>query len=157
MSNKNYKKRMYAMLTNQCNLSCPHCDVKRNYDGFNEEAFLKEFMKFDGLIVLFGGEATLHKDRFLKMVSLGKANSVATNLTTDINDDMIAALKKVFIGTSWNPHRFNDREYKKWLSNLKLLEHNNIDCRVLITLTDDLLAMDIQDIMDMILMWDRDY
>ena len=59
-------KELYAVLTNQCNLSCPHCDIKSSeLDDYNKELFLNAIKEFDGNIILFGGEPTLYKNRQL--------------------------------------------------------------------------------------------
>lgn len=150
-------KQLYVIVTNECDLSCPHCDIKSlSKDNFNEEIFMNILKEFNGDIILFGGEPTLHKDRLLKILSLDKATSISTNLV-NLDDDIIPYLKDLYIATSWNFYRFNPIQCYLWLNNLKRLHANNISCRVLITLTKDLIESDVNEFIDMIKVWDKEY
>lgn len=149
-------KQLYAILTNQCNLSCSHCDIKSSDDGFNEEAFIKALNEFDGHVILFGGEPTLYKDRLMKILSLDKAVSISTNLVK-LDDGFIEYFKNLSVATSWNLNRFSPVEYYSWLNNLKRLHDNGISCRVLITLTKDLIKCDIHEFINVIKIWDNEY
>lgn len=154
-------KTLYALITKQCNLSCPHCDVKNNVkDNYNHEKFIEQVRNFDGSIVFFGGECTLYQNRLLSIayddIVSTKNKSISTNLTI-LNDDLINLFKDIKnIATSWNPHRFNDDEYQTWLENLNILSKNNIKVLVLITLTQDLIDIDPKDFMKIISSWNKD-
>ena len=150
-------RQIYAMLTNNCNLSCPHCDIKSSDDGYNEEAFIDALNKAEGRIVLFGGEPTLYRDRLIKILSLNKASSISTNLTTKLDDEIISHLKKLSIGSSWNLNRFSPAEYQAWLNNLKILDENGMGCTVLITLTEDLIEHDINEFINLVKDWDKSF
>lgn len=45
---------------------------------------------------------------------------------------------KVSIATSWNPNRFNSKQWEQWLTTCQYLHLNSIPTKVLITLTPDL-------------------
>jgi MoaA/NifB/PqqE/SkfB family radical SAM enzyme len=147
---------LYALPTKQCNLTCAHCDVKNVVDDYNEEAFLGAIRKFDGSIVLFGGEPSLYKERLLKAVATGKINSITTNLI-NLDDELIQIYKDLFVGTSWNKVRFFGNQFSLWLSNLKKLEENEIVCTVLITLTGELINDDIENFFSLIKNLDENY
>lgn len=74
-------KTLYAIPWYQCNLKCPHCDVRDTSTEFNPEKFIEELKKVEAEnIVLFGGEPLLHEDWFMKILETGKLTSVSTNL-----------------------------------------------------------------------------
>ena len=150
-------KELYAVVTNQCDLSCPHCDIKSQaLDNYNEELFINTLKEFDGNIILFGGEPTLHKDRLLKILSLNKAMSISTNLV-NLDKDFIPYFKNLYVATSWNHLRFTYFQYRAWLNNLKLLHENEISCRVLITLTKDLIQSSPTRFIEMVKIWNSEY
>ena len=70
----NENSHLYALLTQNCNLQCPHCMIYNNTkeDFFNEERFLDVLRNWKGDITLFGGEPTLYRDRFMKAINTGK-------------------------------------------------------------------------------------
>jgi len=148
-------KYLYAKLTNDCNLSCPHCNVLCE-NNWNEEKFFDEINKFDGEIIAFGGEPTLYRDRLIRLLQQNKTVSITTNLMI-LDDELISYYKKIHVGTSWNLNRFSDNQYQTWLKNLKLLEEHSIEVLVLITMTEDLIRMDINKFMRMINLWDKEY
>ena len=147
-------KDLYALVTNQCDLSCPHCDIKSTQvDDYNADKFLNTIRDFDGNVIIFGGEPTLHKDRLLEILSLHKASSISTNLV-NLDPEIIPYIKNLNIATSWNKSRFTESQYQQWLDNLKVLNGNKIGCMVMITLTDDLINADIDEFIAMIIEWD---
>lgn len=133
-------KKVYIIPTYHCNLNCSHCDLHLKKDNFNESFYdiLKNIDVDFG--ILFGGEPTLYKDRLIKCLETNKINSISTNLLI-LDNELISLYKQynIDIATSWNPLRFNDKQYQLWLKNLKLLELNNLSCIIMITLTEDLL------------------
>jgi hypothetical protein len=60
------------------------------------------------------------------------------------------------VGTSWNYNRFTDIQYHSWINNLKRLHENDISCRVLITLTKDLIESDVNEFIKLITHWDEE-
>lgn len=149
-------KTLYAIPTNLCNLSCSHCNIKDITDNYNEEEFLRQLYNFDGHITLFGGEPTLFPDRLIKALETKKVTSITTNLIT-LNDELIKKYRNLYVATSWNYNRFVGNQYSTWLANLKKLEHNDVTCMVLITVTKDLINSDIDEFMNMVRTWDREY
>lgn len=151
-------KKVYALLTRQCNLSCPHCDIRSIEDNFNRDKFMEQLKQFDGRIVLFGGEPTLHQDRLMDIYYSNedirkKIDTISTNLI-NMNDEIIKLIKDIgSIGTSWNPHRFTDEQYKIWLRHLDVLADNDIVTIVLVTLTDDLFQIEPSDFIKMVKTW----
>lgn len=153
-------KMVYALLTRQCNLSCPHCDVKNIEDTFDREKFLDQLLKFNGDIVLFGGEPTIYRDRLFDVVNECKKagkhiKSISTNLM--ILDSQLVELYKTFDGvaTSWNPNRFNNIQYSIWIHNCKTLSSvGGIRPTILVTLDNDLLDMGVDEFLKVVDDWD---
>jgi sulfatase maturation enzyme AslB (radical SAM superfamily) len=149
-------KTLYAVVTNHCNLSCRHCNIKDSADSYDEDKFLSRIKEYDGDITLFGGEPTLYKERLMKVLSTNKITSISTNLI-NLDDDLIKQYKDIYVATSWNHSRFIDAQYQIWLRNLKTLEAHGITCMVLITLTDDLINSNINDFINMVKLWAKEY
>ncbi len=133
------------MITQQCNLSCPHCPIRGTFDDFDYAKFMYELNRFEGEIIMFGGEPTVHQNRMFDVIEDNRRNgkskigSISTNLL-ELNPRLLSWYKEIgYIATSWNPKRFNDVEYSKWLWNLKSLAENGLKAAVLITLTPDLI------------------
>lgn len=153
------KKCIYALITTNCNLSCPHCDIKNNLDGYNEELFINTLDSLDCEIILFGGEITVHQDRLFDIVNrdniFNKVTSATTNLII-LNDELLSLYKKIGrIATSWNPNRFNENEYNIWKHNLDILEDQDINISILITLTYDLFDIPIDTFLDIVKEWNE--
>lgn len=153
-------RRLYALLTTQCNLTCPHCDVKTQDDNYDEEKFMKQLSDFNGNIVIMGGEPSLYEDRLEKAVTsqlaLGKHLSLTTNLIK-LNDHLIELYKKIpGFGTSWNAGRFTPEQYKIWLSNLGRLKEHHMKISALVTLDHDLIKISPEDFLKTVHEWDPD-
>ena len=140
-------KRLYAMPTNHCNLTCDHCSIKNRSETYDRDKFLLELNRFEGDIILFGGEVTTHLDRMFDIIESNNKNGkskiggVSTNLLI-LNDKLIEFYKKLGgISTSWNPSRFKPNEYEIWKKNCKILNDNDIRFNVMITLTNDLFEL----------------
>ena len=152
-------RKVYALLTRKCNLTCPYCDVKGMEDNFNKDKFFNELRKFNGKIVLFGGEPTLYRDRlkdvlYSDIMIRKKISSMTTNLMI-LDDEMIKIFKDIgSIGTSWNPDRFRDNEYDTWVKHLNIID-GEITVRVLVTMTFDLLNMKPSDVINIISKWNN--
>lgn len=149
---------IYALLTRRCNLTCPYCDVKDVNDNYDHEKFINVLRSFNGGITLFGGEPTLYRDRLKSVLYdpgiLPKVMTITTNLMI-MDDEMIQIFKDCkTIGTSWNPSRFNEKEYETWKKHLSMLS-GHLRARVLVTMTFDLLRMDPSDVVDIIATWDN--
>ena len=133
---------LYIIPNYECNLNCPHCDVHNKKVDYDEEKILNQIstLSFKNGIV-FGGEPLLYKDRLKKIIQTNKITSVSTNLLL-LDKEIVDLLKEynVSIATSWNPLRFNNTQEEKWFKKLSLLD----DCTVLITLTEDLITMDME-------------
>ena len=126
---------LYAMITKNCNLSCKHCDIKSDDpDNYNENVFVDTIQKFNGEVILFGGEPSLHEKRIKKVLQY--ANSISTNLL-DISDEFISFCNHLNVATSWNPTRFSNKQFATWINNVKRLKNKPA---LLITLTPDLIC-----------------
>ena len=156
------RKVVYALVTTNCNLSCPYCDAKNSIDNYDREKFINALDDFDGNIILFGGEPTLYPDRlidiFLSRPSINnKITSISTNLISF--DDRVLTIFNIIgsISTSWNPSRFLDNEYKIWLNNLHILSNKipDVRVRILITMTDELLDIDSLSFNRIVSEWDK--
>ena len=135
-------KKIYAIPTYHCNLKCPHCELHLKEDNFSEKFFEVLCSIEKGAdITLFGGEPTLYRDRLERCLKTEKIASISTNLLL-LDENLLSLYKEygISIATSWNPQRFTDEQYLLWMSNLRKLEQNGLDCIILITLTEDLLA-----------------
>lgn len=150
-------KLIYALITKECNLSCPHCDIKNIVDDYNEELFTKTLEEEDCKIILFGGEITVRQERLFDLCNnskiFKKIESATTNLVI-LNDELISLYKKInSIATSWNPNRFNPQQYQLWINNLDRLAAEYMTTSVLITLTDDLFDIPIDEFMSIVGQW----
>lgn len=154
-------KKLYAMVSTDCNLHCPHCNIPRNGDGWNEEKFLNELLPFEGNVVLFGGEPTVHRDRFYHVVDqlfgMGKYNScsITTNLI-DVDEKLLEYLTMInYVGTSWNKTRFTPKEYVEWVRNLHRIDEEDIHWSVLVTLTPDLIERPAREFINTVYTWGK--
>lgn len=151
--------KLYALPTTHCNLNCPHCSIKNAPEDFNRERFINVLNSFEGSIILFGGEPTLHRERMFDIIEANKTGkhligAISTNLIL-LDEELIELYKKLkFINTSWNPQRFTPEEYTIWLSHCKQLKENDIEYRLMVTLTDDLLLMEPEAFIEKASEWD---
>lgn len=148
---------LYVITTHQCNLKCPHCDIRLRDDFYDRDKFISSLQKYrDCDMIIFGGEPTLHFDRIQLICQYGSPTSISTNLLT-ITPQLIDVIKQHDLGvaTSWNPKRFHGTQYNRWIDNLKVLANNDIKAKVLVTLTDDLIAFDLNKLLDMFDQWSQ--
>jgi len=152
-------KTLYALITRQCNLSCPHCDVYKLEDDFNKEKFLEKLLSFDGRIILFGGEPTIYQDRMFDIINECEINnkkisSISTNLMI-LNDKLIEYYNKLgSVATSWNPNRFTKIQYDVWYNNCKQLSGiTKVKPSLLITMDDDLLNFGVDNFLKIVDQW----
>ena len=146
---------LYIVPTYQCNLKCPHCDIRSKKDNFDRISFLKTLSNYKNVpAVIFGGEPTLYPDRIQMICDCGNVESISTNLI-NLNDELINLIKdnQLSIATSWNPNRFNGTQYDTWVKNLSVLAKNNLSAKLLITLTQDLIEYDINDLISKFEHW----
>lgn len=139
-------QQLYVIPSFNCNLKCPHCFLRTREDNFNEEEFYNSLKNTEAYYrILFGGECTVHLDRFKRCLDTGLIDAVSTNLL-NLSDEIMDYYKKydIALATSWNPQRFTNEQYLLWLNNLMKLEQNGLDVIVLITLTEDLLSIDLE-------------
>ena len=151
-------KKVYALLTKRCNLTCPYCDVKNMEDDFNHDKFIGELKNFEGMITLFGGEPTLYRDRLKEIVYddvIGQKPLFMTTNLMVVDDELMEILKKINgSATSWNPSRFRNNEYEIWKDNLDKV-NGQVVLRVLVTMTFDVLKMKPAEVADIISTWNR--
>ena len=140
-------KTLYAVPWYKCNLNCPHCHVSHREVAEDYDRFLRTLKIVDGFdhVVLFGGEPTLYREKFVEIIRTGKINSVSTNLVrypvNVIENELIPLINEynLAIATSWNLKRFTRAEEDIWYENLANLCKHGVDVTVMITLTEDLL------------------
>lgn len=143
--------KLYIIPNYECNLKCPHCNLHKINENYNEEKFLNVLNTVNcNEIILFGGEPLLYKNRFKKILDTNKITSISTNLL-NINQEDINNLKKynINIATSWNMTRFTKKQETLWINNLNLINKNNIPFIILITLTEDLIDSNINNIIEL--------
>lgn len=146
---------IYTIVTYKCNLKCAHCQLRLKSDNFNQDKFFDTIKQYKDIpMILFGGEPTLHIDRIKKICDNGNVVSISTNLI-NVDQQIIDIVKQynLSIATSWNVVRFTPKQYQRWLSNLKLLSSNQIKTIVLITITEDLINYNINDLIMMFKQW----
>lgn len=145
-------KTLYAIPNYECNLNCSHCDIRLKKCEYNRDLFIEQINKFDGQVILFGGEPLLYADRLEDCINTGKISSISTNLLL-LDYKRMEYIKDLHISTSWNPERFlyEDYWYEKWLVSLKAFKDNST---VLITLTEDLLEIYPEDFLHRISKWE---
>lgn len=149
--------QVYVIPSYKCNLNCPHCKLHLKEDTLNKEQFFETLVNFDAdYKVLFGGEPTLDEALLQEILATEEINSISTNLLK-LNSNLINLFKyySLDIATSWNPHRFTPNQYQTWINNLKYLSHNNLECLILITLTEDLLSLDYELFKKMLDTWNK--
>lgn len=146
-------KIIYIVPSWHCTLHCPHCYVHTYPDNYNEIKFINTLKKLkedysEANFVLHGGEPTLYKDRYNKIMDTGIITSICSNLIT--NKAMIDDIntRNITTSTSWNPNRFiKDSLFSMWLDNIEKLNNKPL---ILITLDQDLLEYDIKDFIKLI-------
>lgn len=154
---------VYVCFDFMCNLNCPHCTLKdipqyHDYDSILKSLEYLDSLNKDFTINLFGGEPFINKDENLKKFEhiLKKHPLVISTNLLNISEYKIHLMKLAEdVNTSWNPLRFTKEQYNKWLSNIKLLEDNNIRYSVMITLTKDLIDYDVNDFYNLVKSWSK--
>lgn len=156
------RKVLYTIPTMHCNLDCSHCFIKNKPEVYDREKFINELNNFEGDILLFGGEITTHLDRMFDIIDSNdkdgksKIKSITTNLVI-LNDRLIEFYKRLgAISTSWNPDRFNDKQYEIWKNNCKTISDNGIHYKVMVTLTDNLFNISAKDFLNIAKEWITD-
>lgn len=135
-------KKLYAIPTYKCNLSCRHCFIKNYKSEENFDLFLNTLKSINSEIrILFGGEPLLlSDDKFQKILNTATFQSISSNLLL-LNENKINLLKKykIDVATSWNTYRFqNIEQINLWFKNLNLCVQNKIYVTLLVTLTESL-------------------
>lgn len=130
-------KTIYLMITTNCNLDCPHCDIKTSEkDNWNKEAVLSRLSNKDHNVI-FGGEPSLYIDRVISVADY--CSSISTNLLYLPKKLLDLYNERLNVATSWNVNRFNHEQYEIWLNNVQRLKYKPL---LLVTLTPDLLKDD---------------
>ena len=133
-------KTLFAIPNFEGNLNCGYCELKNRRIQYNEAKFLETLKEFQGSVVLFGGEPLLFNKRLQKILETGKIDSISTNLLL-LDRDIAEKLRGIAVATTWTPGRFNNEELDIWLQKLKILSELNIDTKLLVTLSEDTIAM----------------
>ena len=138
-------KTLYVVPWYDCNLKCPHCNVRVRKVKSDFRKLIKTLRTTQAEnIVLFGGEPTLYWEKTQQIIATRKITSISTNLMSSewFTENYLAIALKQFnisVATSWNYERFTDEQLQTWLTNLRVLTRKGIDVLVLITLTERLL------------------
>lgn len=144
------KRILYAIPNYECNLSCSFCDLRKHHIDYDKDRFVDAINNFDGEIILFGGEPTLYKNRYLDLIRSKKINSVTTNLI-DIDEEILQTFKNISVATSWTPERFHNEElFNKWLNNLEKASKYCKNIMLLITLSYKTIEMEPREIVELI-------
>lgn len=166
-------KTVYVKPTDTCNLDCNHCftsgskgaktiwDIDKVTDWISDLAnsFADEHLHVE----LHGGEPFLRPieehweftDKLKKKVGEVRWEDISiggtSNLVYKLTDKHIKFITEVMgkrIATSWDPvYRFKtDRMYQQWLGNLKTLSGVGVTLKLFVTVTDQLLTWDIDEL-----------
>lgn len=151
-------KIVYVIPSYNCNLHCPHCTIWKRKQEYNPSKIyecIKDLHNTE--VCLFGGEILLNDLDFLNKITNrlidNKCNVIiSSNLVTVReeenkiieNDLPYDFLKKVGVGTSYNPGRFNTLQFNNWISNLKKLRDKKIRYTIMVTLTSSLSKIDVK-------------
>lgn len=136
------------MLTDFCNLQCPHC-YKKSINSVCNLDRVKSFIKENDirLIKIFGGEPLLpcYFDTLKELTDFCDINKICyfaqSNLTFELSEDLLNIIKKFCkFGTSFNFRRWkNKKQYDLWIENSKkVLEIKDTYC--LCTLDVDMIS-----------------
>lgn len=149
-------KELYITITNECQLRCPHC-YKDDYglSIFNIKDVKSILEKYTGIdcVILYGGEPLLEKyaGEVINVLRYLKNNKKIVCCVSNLCFDDLTSEQEYIIhevdnlSTSWNPNRFTDDQYNKWLSNINKISKKR-DIHLLVTLTKDLIEMDYKDV-----------
>ena len=137
---------VYVCFDFLCNLQCPHCTLKdiptkRELDKVLQTMLYIRRLNPNITFNFFGGEPLLLKDEELKPFKrfFKKPAIVSTNLL-NLSSYKIKLLQRIAdVNTSWNPHRFDQASYDKWLNNIRILISKHIPYSIMVTLTQDLI------------------
>ena len=147
-------KELYLTITNECQLRCPHC-YKDDYglSVFNLNDVKNIIEKYTDIeyVILYGGEPLLEKYTYkvIPVLYYLKDKNKIVSCVSNLCFDELSHNQEVIIdtvdnlSTSWNPSRFTDEQYNKWLSNVKSIKK---DIHLLVTLSADLINMDYKEI-----------
>jgi sulfatase maturation enzyme AslB (radical SAM superfamily) len=144
----------YVVPSWKCNLNCSHCTVKNRPYKEDSEKLLHTIIEQSKLypnaeFALHGGEPTINKNLFVKILETGVITGITTNLI--VNDqEIIDLINEYDIGTStsWNVKRFsNEQLFNLWKENIKKLKRKPL---VLITLDKDLVKMNQSEVINII-------
>lgn len=135
-------RTIYAIPNYECNLKCPHCELKDKYCDYDRDNFMSQLKSMtDDVVILFGGEPTLYEDRFDEIIRTKRVQSISTNLL-DVSEHLLLMLAEqpmIMLSTSWNQTRFTSDEYLRWIDNLRQLARYRLEALVMITMTEDLI------------------
>lgn len=132
--------KYYIIPSYKCNLQCQHCFIRFNQDKFQKKLFFSQLKLLNGQLILFGGQPLLNYDIFKRCLQTNSFSSISTNLLL-LNQKNLQDIiqNNLYVATSWNKFRFTKQQFQIWNSNLLILQKNNIQTCILITLTNDLL------------------
>ena len=145
---------LYVIASFNCNLECPHCSIRfqkceTNLEKINETLYQSHFEN----CIFFGGEPLFDLNLFNQIISTKKITSISSNLLL-LTENIASIIKENNIGvaTSWNLKRFTESQYSLWHNKLNILDNKNINCTVLITLTNDLINVNPKTIYDNVIL-----
>lgn len=133
-------RTLYALLTENCNLSCRYCDIKQTYgeEEWREESFFSSLKSFlNDEVVLFGGEPTMYKSRLYRALDLCPNASISTNLIF-CDQEVLDRISTIPIATTFRP--LEKPLMDKWVGNIKYLISKSANILILVTLDLFMLA-----------------
>ena len=115
-------KTLYIRITEDCNMNCPFCYVKKQNGHISIDSVKKICNQFDPNEIIFhGGEPLLYPNLCIEIINMFKDKnfSITSNLTLPLTDERLEIIKKCHIATSFSVDRFKN-------ANLFLSFTNNV-------------------------------
>lgn len=140
---------MYIQITTRCNMSCDHCCFNCTTKGkdMSKEVFMKAIECVDGMIILGGGEPTIHPqfwDFLIESLAYQHTTDVwlATNgSNTDISIKLAKLARKGIIGCALSQDEWHDPISDRVIeafSNIPKIKNNTNDLREIRDVTSNI-------------------
>lgn len=131
---------LYLRVTENCNLSCPFCFVKKNTSVIDIDKCIETIDTIKpNRIIFHGGEPLLYPKLIRELIDTfpNIKHSITTNLATNLSDQSIDVLHRCDVSTSYSIDRFSDiNEFNKFLANVNTVGGLGRQLTVLVTLSD---------------------
>lgn len=107
-------KTLYIKITDQCNMNCPFCYIKKGNNIVSIEKIKEIYNKFKPKCIrLHGGEPLLYPNLCLEIINTfnNVEYSITSNLTLPISKERQKVIEKCDLSTSYSIDRFSNNNY----------------------------------------------